>query len=98
MARIGRSALLPCYRPESRERRQQETRRAIIESAVHAFRVQGYSATTMGSVAALARVSPRTLYRHYGSKDALFAATVALGAMRFLEELAANIGNAPLRE
>jgi AcrR family transcriptional regulator len=98
MVRIAQPTLLPSYRPESREQRQQEVRRVIIESAVHAFRVQGYSATTMGSVAALARVSPRTLYRHYGSKDALFAATVALGVMKFLEELAANIGNAPLRE
>jgi AcrR family transcriptional regulator len=98
MTRIGQSTLLPSYRAESREQRQEETRRAIIESAVHAFRVQGYSATTMSTVAALARVSPRTLYRHYGSKDALFAATVARGTMNFLDELAANIGDAPLRD
>ena len=51
----------------------------------------------MGAVAALAGVSPRTLYRHYGSKSALLVATVSVGAADFLDQLAAYIQRWPLR-
>jgi AcrR family transcriptional regulator len=51
----------------------------------------------MSTIAALAGVSPRTLYRHYGSKSALFAATIAVGAGDFLEQLAAYLQRWPLR-
>lgn len=37
----------------------------------------GYAATTMDAVAAAARISKQTLYRHYASKEALFSAVVA---------------------
>jgi AcrR family transcriptional regulator len=51
----------------------------------------------MEAVAALAGVSPRTLYRHYGSKGALLAATIAVGAADFLHQFAAYIQRWPLR-
>lgn len=91
------STVLPTYEAVPAERRVEQTRRAIAGAAIEAFRTHGYSATTMGSVAALAGVSPRTLYRHYGSKSALFAATIAVGTADFLEQLAAYVHRWPLR-
>jgi AcrR family transcriptional regulator len=91
------STVLPTYQPVPAEQRAEQTRRAIADAAIEAFRIHGYAATTMGAVAALAGVSPRTLYRHYGSKSALFAATIAVGTADFLEQLAAYVQRWPLR-
>lgn len=91
------SSALPTYRPVPADRRAEQTRRAIAEAAIETFRVHGYAATTMGAIAALAGVSPRTLYRQYGSKSALFAATIALGTADFLEQLSAYVQRWPLR-
>lgn len=74
------------------------TRHQIIAAAVHAFRVRGYPATTMSMVAALAGVSPRTLYRYFGSKSELFAATVEETTTDFLEQLSERIHNLQLRD
>jgi AcrR family transcriptional regulator len=52
----------------------------------------------MPTVAALAKVSPRTLYRYFGSKSELFVATIAEANADFLEQLAIQIRIAPLRE
>ncbi len=93
-----RVTVLPGYQAIPVEDRFEQTRRDITEAAVEAFVVHGYAATTMEAVAALAGVSPRTVYRHFGSKGALFAATVAVGAASFLEQLAAGIERWPLRQ
>jgi AcrR family transcriptional regulator len=85
------------YRPLSVDQRAEQTRSAIVAAATEAFRLYGYAETTMGAVAVLAGVSPRTLYRHYGSKGALLAATIAVGAGDFLEQLRAYVGHWPLR-
>jgi AcrR family transcriptional regulator len=90
-------AVLPKYCPVSADQRAEQTRRAIVDAATRAFQLLGYSATTMGAVAALAGVSPRTLYRHYGNKSALLVATVSVGAADFLDQLAAYIQRWPLR-
>ncbi|MCW2512982.1 MAG: Transcriptional regulator [Mycobacterium sp.] len=52
----------------------------------------------MSAVAAMAGVSPRTVYRHFECKSALFAATIAVGAADFLEQLAGYIQRWPLRQ
>jgi AcrR family transcriptional regulator len=93
----GISHVLPTYRSVPAEQRAEQTRRAIADAATTAFQFHGYSGTTMGAVAALAGVSPRTLYRHYGSKSALLVATIAVGAADFLEQLAEYIQRWPLR-
>jgi AcrR family transcriptional regulator len=72
--------------------------RDIITAAVHAFRLRGYAATTMSTVAALAGVSPRTLYRYFGSKSELFAATVEEANAEFLEQLSHRVHGTPLRD
>src|ERR1700749_4912205 len=91
------SHVLPTYHPISAERRAEQTRRAIVDAATTAFQFHGYSGTTMEAVAALAGVSPRTLYRHYGNKSALLVATIAVGAADFLEQLAEYSQRWPLR-
>jgi AcrR family transcriptional regulator len=72
------------------------TRSAIIDASIHAFRVNGYSATKIESVAALAGISPRTLYRYFGSKSELFAATIAEAAIKFVEQLSETVYHSSL--
>lgn len=49
---------------------------AIVAAAKRLFLTQGYAATSMDAVARDAPVSKRTLYNHFPSKEALFAAVV----------------------
>lgn len=51
-------------------------RRAILEAAADQFRAQGFEASSMDRIAALAGVSKRTVYNHFPSKDELFAETL----------------------
>jgi AcrR family transcriptional regulator len=98
MARHRSTASLPSYRAVPTRERTENTHREIIAAAVHAFRVRGYAATTMSTVAALAGVSPRTLYRYFGSKSELFAATVEETTADFLEQFAQRVHSSPLRD
>jgi AcrR family transcriptional regulator len=50
-----------------------QTRRRILDGAYRLFRRQGYSRVSMDEVAAAARVTKRTLYYHFESKDQLLA-------------------------
>lgn len=89
---------LPSYRAVPTRQRVETTHREIITAAVHAFRVRGYAATKMSTVAAIAGVSPRTLYRYFGSKGDLFAATVEESTERFLQQLSERIKSSQLRD
>lgn len=51
-------------------------RSAIVAAAAEQFRLHGYEAASMDGIAALAEVSKRTVYNHFGSKEELFAETV----------------------
>lgn len=55
-------------KPESRSQRK---RAAIIEAAANTFRDEGYDTTSMDRIAEVAGVSKRTVYNHFGSKEAL---------------------------
>jgi len=60
---------------------RQETRRRLLAAADELFRRDGYQATTVTAIAALADVSLQTLYLAWGSKRALLhAATDAAAA------------------
>src|SRR5262245_16423726 len=96
MSRRRSAASLPSYRAVPTRERTEATHRDIVAAAVHAFRVRGYAATTMSTVAAIAGVSPRTLYRYFGSKSELFAATVEEANAEFLEQLSHRIHTSPL--
>lgn len=49
----------------------------IMDAATAAFRDEGYECTSMDRIAELAGASKRTVYNHFGSKEALFQAVVA---------------------
>ena len=49
-------------------------REDIIEAATYEFKTNGFRATSMDRIAATARVSKRTVYNHYASKEILFQA------------------------
>lgn len=48
-------------------------RDAIIQAAISEFRASGFEITSMDKIAATARVSKRTVYNHFPSKEELFA-------------------------
>jgi TetR/AcrR family transcriptional repressor of mexJK operon len=51
-------------------------RRAIIEAATTVFLSNGYLGTTMDEIAARARVSRQTVYKHFADKERLFSEIV----------------------
>ncbi len=55
--------------PEGRSARK---RAEIVDAARELFLQRGYVGTSMDDVAALARVSKQTVYKHFGSKERLF--------------------------
>ncbi|WP_251151662.1 TetR/AcrR family transcriptional regulator [Cellulosimicrobium sp. Marseille-Q4280] len=59
---------------DGNDARRQRTRRALLDSATSLFEVKGYAATTVVEIARGAKVSERTFYVHFPSKeDVLFA-------------------------
>ncbi|MFC5584277.1 TetR/AcrR family transcriptional regulator [Nitratireductor kimnyeongensis] len=60
-------------------------RKNILDAAVQEFREQGFPAARVNRIADLAEVSKRTLYKHFASKELLFAAITDI----LLEEIAA---------
>ena len=58
------------------ERRSTRKRRAILDAATTVFLSNGYLGTSMDEIAALARVSKQTVYKHFGDKERLFSEIV----------------------
>jgi AcrR family transcriptional regulator len=54
-------------------RSAEQTRERILEGAYKLFRRHGYGRVTMDDIAAAAKLTKRTLYHHYRSKDQLLA-------------------------
>ena len=54
-------------------RSAEPTRKRILEAAYRLFRRQGYGRVTMDEIAAVAKLTKRTLYHHFQSKDRLLA-------------------------
>ena len=67
--------------------KQDQRRRAIVETARSEFMRRGYAATTMSSIAAILGGSKTTLWSHFRSKDELFAAVIDDLIDRFGEAL-----------
>jgi TetR/AcrR family transcriptional regulator, mexJK operon transcriptional repressor len=59
------------------EPRSARKRSAILEAATPLFLRNGYLGTSMDEIAALARVSKQTVYKHFADKESLFSAIVA---------------------
>jgi AcrR family transcriptional regulator len=53
-----------------------QTRELILEGAYRQFRRKGYTRVSMDEIAAAIRVTKRTLYYHFESKDALLASVL----------------------
>lgn len=51
-------------------------RLAILKAAADQFRANGYEATSVDRIAAVAGVSKRTIYNHFPGKEELFAETM----------------------
>ena len=54
-----------------------ERRASIITGAARAFAGAGFTATSMADVAAASGVTPLIVYRHFGTKEALYRAVLA---------------------
>lgn len=57
--------------------RSARKRAAILDAATEVFLRDGYSGASMDEIAALSAVSKQTIYKHFGSKEALFVDIVA---------------------
>ena len=67
--------------------RGEKRRREIAIVAERVFFETGFAETTMQTIAARAGASKETLYRHFGSKEELFAEIVSERAKCWLEDL-----------
>jgi AcrR family transcriptional regulator len=54
----------------------EQKRMAIVAAARQAFLDSGYSETSMDGIAEAAKVSVKTIYRHFENKDELFSAVM----------------------
>ena len=62
--------------PSKSENRRDAKREAILAGAKAVFLNSGFESASMDAVAARAGVSKMTVYRHYGSKEVLFAGVI----------------------
>lgn len=58
--------------PRSTLTRSQQKRADIVDAAIEEFKTSGFDATSMDTIAARAKVSKRTVYNHFESKEGLF--------------------------
>ena len=58
------------------EHRSARKRKAIFEAATTVFLSKGYLGTSMDEIAALARVSKQTVYKHFADKERMFSEIV----------------------
>jgi AcrR family transcriptional regulator len=63
--------------PETKQRRSDETRARILQTARERFAADGYERTTIRAVAAAAAIDPSMVMRYFGSKEGLFAAAAS---------------------
>ncbi|QDE67385.1 MULTISPECIES: TetR/AcrR family transcriptional regulator [Myxococcus] len=55
---------------------KEEIRERILTAALEVFATHGYAVATMSDIASRAGLGTASMYRYYGSKEALFAAVV----------------------
>lgn len=82
-------------RPEDPEERASRKRREIRQAAIGEFLRKGYVGTSMDDVAAAARVSKQTVYKHFGSKEELFVAIIEATVGEVMNEVFERVGPSP---
>jgi len=90
-ARPQRTPAKPAATPEGgrwgKTAASQQRRRDIAMAAKAVFLEDGYQLASMDRVAAVANTTKRTLYDHFGSKEALFTASIEHGCALFVGKL-----------
>ena len=84
-------------RPEDPEERANRKREQIRQAAVGEFLRKGYAGTSMDDVAAAARASKQTVYKHFGSKEELFVAIIEATVGEVMDEVFERVGPSPDR-
>ncbi len=72
--------------PKATRRRRGEPRRLLLTAARELFSAQGYALTSTREIAESAGVSETLLFRHFGSKAALFREALALPFVEFIQD------------
>ena len=81
-------------------RREEETRRAILEAATRSFATKGYKGTRMADLIAELAITPQLLYAHFATKRDLFVACYKIAVQymnEFLQERFDEARDAPER-
>jgi AcrR family transcriptional regulator len=78
---------------EDPEERANRKRLQIRQAAVAAFLRTGYVGTSMDDIAAAAKVSKQTVYKHFGSKEELFVAILEATVGDVMDELFERVGS-----
>jgi AcrR family transcriptional regulator len=68
-----------------REQKRRTTRAAVAATAMRLFRDRGFDGTTIDGIAAAAAVSPRTVFRYFGTKEEILFSTDEEHLAQFLE-------------
>jgi AcrR family transcriptional regulator len=85
-------ALQPVPAEDAAERANRK-RLQIRQAAVAAFLRTGYVGTSMDDVAAAAKVSKQTVYKHFGSKEELFVAIIEATVGDVMDEVFERVGS-----
>jgi AcrR family transcriptional regulator len=79
-----------------RERKKQQTKRALERAAFDLFARQGYVDTTVEDIAAAAQVSRASFFRYFGSKEDVLAADDDQRRAAFMAALAGRPADQPV--
>lgn len=93
----GDTSLRPRKKP--RQKRSQETVKAILQATTHILKEEGYDKTSTNRVAKRAGVSIGSLYQYFPNKEALVTALFEQHHEQMLEQLQTmivDLGDAPL--
>lgn len=70
------------YRDQEREQNKEVTKQNIVEVSKELFLERGFAQTNMAEIAEMAKISRKTLYRYFNSKEAI-AMEIELDVFRF---------------